>query len=141
MCKYRDSVVRRAVARHIMQQVRHSRVSKYSHNHNHNFHSYHSYHRRSHSAFSAASAEAQVSGCSSEPELRPRPATAESMTTAAISALAAAMSVARMENDSSDELSFAPAAVLDAETLLVERIVELQREKEFLLRIVQSTSS
>ncbi|KAJ2731383.1 hypothetical protein IW152_004584 [Coemansia sp. BCRC 34962] len=120
MCKSRDAVVRRAVARHIMQQVRHSRVAK---------------RRRAHSTVPATAFTAWP-GCASEPEpeTQPKPE-AVSATAAAITALAAAMSSARMENTSTDVLP-----VLDAETQLIERIVELQREKEYLLRIVQRIS-
>ncbi|KAJ2814873.1 hypothetical protein GGI24_006238 [Coemansia furcata] len=120
MYKNRNAVVRRAVARRIMQEVRHGRVAK---------------HRRALSAMSA-SAFTPWSGFASEPETRTKPE-AVSATTAAISALAAAMSSAKMDNVCSDVVYLPP--VFDAEALLIERIVELQREKEYLLRIVQRT--
>ncbi|KAJ2862834.1 hypothetical protein GGH94_004027 [Coemansia aciculifera] len=122
MYKNRDAVVRRAVARHIMQQVRHSRVAK---------------HHRAPSTISASAFTAWP-GCALEPETQSRPA-AVSATTAAITALAAAMSSAKVDDVCTDVLYMPP--VVDAEMLLIERIVELQREKEFLLRIVQRTSS
>ncbi|KAJ2032541.1 hypothetical protein IWW57_000175 [Coemansia sp. S610] len=99
-----------------MQQVRHSRVAK---------------HRRALSMVPATAFTAW-SGCASEPETRPGPE-AVSATAAVITALAAAMTSAKMDNTCTD--------VPDAETVLIERIVELQREKEYLLRIVQRTPS
>ncbi|KAI8322622.1 hypothetical protein GQ54DRAFT_333075 [Martensiomyces pterosporus] len=109
MCKHRDIMVRRAVARHIAQRTQLSRIAK---------------HRRSGSgtpssaaATAAAAAAATITSAAACPA-----ATAEPHTGLLV-----------------DNESMASIAYSDAEVQLIQRIVELQQEKERLLRAMQQT--
>ncbi|KAJ2768155.1 hypothetical protein IWQ57_003657 [Coemansia nantahalensis] len=107
MPRHRDRMVRRAVARHIIQQVRSQRC-------------------------------ATASG-GWLPGAHPAPADAVSAAAAAVAALVAGMSAAQADARTGAHHTPRPAGS-DAERELIQRIIELQREKEQLLRIVQRSS-
>ncbi|KAI7832018.1 hypothetical protein BX661DRAFT_223480 [Kickxella alabastrina] len=126
----REVMVRRAVARRIVQQVRNQRKT-----------------RQQHSRRSASTAECKLADDDES-----------TAAVAAIAALAAAMSATRTGNYIDDqcvtcdddsrpvpvldntalsaEAEAEAEAVLDAECQIIQRIIELQREKERLLRLM-----
>ncbi|KAJ2312340.1 hypothetical protein IWW54_002141 [Coemansia sp. RSA 2705] len=141
MSCHRETLVRRAVARRIIHQVRRRQVAKRRQ----------LLGRRTLSLLPACdsvgwSADAAVYGSDSAPASAEPVAPASTATTAAaaaaITALAAAMSAARTDPsvDVDGALRVPQDAGSDAELALIQRIFELQQEKERLLRVMQQTS-
>ncbi|KAJ2408200.1 hypothetical protein GGH19_001098 [Coemansia sp. RSA 1807] len=121
-------MVRRAVARHIICQVRRRQAAK---------------HRRLLGRRALSVCDAGIVACSSDSDSSYAATEPELATTAAaISALATAMAAARTDPraDVDDKLSVPLNAGSNAELALIQRIFALQQEKEHLLRIMQQTS-
>ncbi|KAI9478977.1 hypothetical protein BX667DRAFT_505918 [Coemansia mojavensis] len=153
-------MVRRAVARHIIQQVRMRQISKHRHLSGRRALSVHALNCCNTSTAAAASLDIQHNGSTMaiEPTSDAANATAAAAA-AAISALAAAMSAARTDPstayfsisalianqaatrvDTKRTLHVPQDAGSDAELVLIRRIFELQQEKEHLIHMMQETS-
>ncbi|KAJ2670970.1 hypothetical protein IWW42_003680 [Coemansia sp. RSA 1085] len=141
-------MVRRAVARHIIQQVRMRQISKHRHLSGRRALSVHALNCCNTSTAATASLDIQHNGSTMaiEPTSDAANATAAAAA-AAISALAAAMSAARTDPstaatrvDTKRTLHVPQDAGSDAELVLIRRIFELQQEKEHLIHMMQETS-
>ncbi|KAJ2501970.1 hypothetical protein GGH96_001496 [Coemansia sp. RSA 1972] len=118
-------MVRRAVARHIICQVRRRQAAK---------------HRRLLGRRALSACDASLVACSSDSDSSYAATEPELATTAAaISALATAMAATRTDPraETDDKLGIPLYNSSDAELALIERIFALQQEKNYLLRAMQ----